>query len=164
MGYLDGHPIKGRETQRARCNSLPLVERAGVGGLNQNSACSIFVPSWVGGSFMQLTTKISRRLRRDMTRAERRLWNELRAPRFKPFHVRRQCPVGPYFADFLSHRGRLVIEVDGGQHGGKRDALRDDWFLSQGYVTHRVWNNDVFEDTEAAAEVIHQLLVDRTPP
>jgi very-short-patch-repair endonuclease len=66
----------------------------------------------------------ARRLRRDQTLAEHRLWQALRsdAPGV-PF--RRQHPVPPYVVDFACVGARLIIEVDGGQHAGDADAARD---------------------------------------
>src|SRR5579864_6832678 len=54
----------------------------------------------------------ARVLRRDMTDAERKLWWHLRRLPMEVSHFRRQASIGPYFADFASHRYRLVIEVD----------------------------------------------------
>jgi hypothetical protein len=47
----------------------------------------------------------SRALRRDMTQAERALWTGLRAA-LPDAHFRSQVPLGPYYADFASHRFR----------------------------------------------------------
>jgi very-short-patch-repair endonuclease len=58
------------------------------------------------------TVDRARRLRRDATEAEKRLWREA----FPDAKFRRQSPVGPYIGDFLSFRHRLIVELDGGQH------------------------------------------------
>jgi very-short-patch-repair endonuclease len=58
----------------------------------------------------------ARRLRRDMTLAERKLWWHLRRVPLAHSHFRRQATIGPYFVDFTFHALKLVIEVDGGQH------------------------------------------------
>ena len=52
-----------------------------------------------------------------MTDAEKKLWRPLRHIPVERSHFRRQATIGPYFADFACHERRLVIEVDGGQHG-----------------------------------------------
>jgi len=43
-------------------------------------------------------------------------------------HYRRQVSLGLYIADFCSYGAKIVIEVDGDQHGtveaGERDAIR----------------------------------------
>ena len=65
------------------------------------------------------------------------MWNVLRWEQFKPFHFRRQVRLGPYYADFASHRTRLVVEVDGSAHTTDEaiayDARRDAFIRSQGY-------------------------------
>ncbi|WP_022971471.1 endonuclease domain-containing protein, partial [Xanthomonas maliensis] len=44
--------------------------------------------------------QFARMLRREMTAAERVLWQRLRDRRLLGFKFRRQCPIGPYIADF----------------------------------------------------------------
>nr|WP_295462822.1 DUF559 domain-containing protein [Mesorhizobium sp.] len=92
--------------------------------------------------------KRARRLRRNMTDGERRLWSELREfRRWYGIHVRRQAPVGPYVADFVIHEHKIVIEVDGEHHftraGLVRDRRRDEWFAAQGYRTIRLNTGDL---------------------
>ncbi|MEW6452038.1 MAG: DUF559 domain-containing protein [Pseudomonadota bacterium] len=59
----------------------------------------------------------ARRLRRDMTDAERKLWLRLRQFPVGETHFRRQATIGPYFVDFACHTSRIAIELDGGHHG-----------------------------------------------
>ena len=59
----------------------------------------------------------ARRMRHEATDVERRMWALLRDRRLEGFKFRRQYPVGGYIVDFVCLSGRLVIEVDGGQHG-----------------------------------------------
>jgi very-short-patch-repair endonuclease len=94
-------------------------------------------------------TKAARRLRSQLTDAERKLWFALRDRRFQLFKFRRQVPIGPYVADFLSFGSRLVVEVDGGQHSDPgRDSKRDRWFAENGFRVVRFWNNDVLSNLE----------------
>ncbi|MGH6784357.1 MAG: endonuclease domain-containing protein, partial [Sphingomicrobium sp.] len=74
----------------------------------------------------------ARRLRRDMTDAERVLWRLLREG-FPDWYFRRQVPIRHFIADFASHRAKLVIEVDGGQHETQTDAARSTVIESEGY-------------------------------
>ncbi len=66
--------------------------------------------------------------------------------------------MGRYIADFVCHDQKLVIELDGGQHGDTAntmaDAERDDWFNSKGYRVLRFWNNDVLANTDGVLQVI----------
>jgi len=100
----------------------------------------------------------ARRLRREMTRAERLLWGALRAHRLAGLHIRRQAPCGPYFADFLCARARLVIEIDGATHSRDeellRDSRRDAWFEAHGYRVLRLHNSDVYENLQGTVEMI----------
>jgi len=56
----------------------------------------------------------ARRLRRESTEAEKRLWNKLRARQLLGAKFRRQAPIGPYIVDFVCFERKLVIEIDGG--------------------------------------------------
>ena len=66
----------------------------------------------------------SRRLRRDPTDAEARLWMHLRMRQVGGAKFRRQLPLGPFVVDFCCMEIGLVIEVDGGQHRRTRAAGR----------------------------------------
>jgi very-short-patch-repair endonuclease len=95
-------------------------------------------------------------LRREMTDAERRLWMALRGHRFQRLSFRRQAPIGPFIVDFVCHRRRLIIEIDGGQHARKpaHDIQRDAWLASKGYRILRFWNLDVLRNREGVLETI----------
>ena len=100
-------------------------------------------------------TKVARKLRSQMTEAERKLWFALRGRRFQSFKFRRQVPIGPYVADFLSFESRLVLEVDGGQHAESgRDLIRDQWLAKNDFRVVRFWNNDVFSNLEGVLTVL----------
>ena len=104
-------------------------------------------------------TTRSRRLRRDATDAELKLWNRLRARTVNGFKFVRQEPIGPYFVDFLCRQQRLIIEVDGGQHAtDQRDAVREKWLVTRGYRVLRFWNNDVLGNIDGVLEVIADAL------
>jgi len=105
----------------------------------------------------------AKKLRSNMTDAERRLWYRLRAHRFDGHKFKRQIPVGPYVVDFACLGRKVVIEVDGGQHADSRsDIARDTYLRDQGFQVLRFWNNDVLKNTEAVLEVILSTLA--TPP
>lgn len=99
-------------------------------------------------------TALARRLRRDMTDAERLLWFYLRNRALVGAKFRRQCPVGPFVADFLCAAGRLIVEVDGSQHGEDVDAARTRFLERRGYRVLRVWNHDVLVRTTQVLEAI----------
>ncbi|MGB0087328.1 MAG: DUF559 domain-containing protein [Rhodomicrobiaceae bacterium] len=91
----------------------------------------------------------ARRLRKDMTEAERKLWSILRKRKLTGLKFRRQVPIGPYVADFLSFESRLIVEADGGQHAEAwKDAERDAWLAAQGFRILRFWNSDVLNNPD----------------
>jgi very-short-patch-repair endonuclease len=82
-------------------------------------------------------TFTARRLRKDETRAEKRLWEQLRGRTLEGHTFVRQSPLGPYIADFLCRETKLIIEVDGATHSAPeeiaRDRARTDYLESGGY-------------------------------
>ncbi|MCW3781624.1 endonuclease domain-containing protein [Defluviimonas salinarum] len=106
----------------------------------------------------------ARELRKNMTSQERHLWPKLReVNRMLGTHFRRQAPVGRYIADFAEFGRRLVIEVDGGGHGGPRDQTRDAWFEGQGFSVLRFWNTDVDGNIDGVMQVVLDAL-EAIPP
>ena len=95
----------------------------------------------------------ARRLRRDMTDAEKAMWRLLREA-FPEWHFRKQVPIRHYIADFASHRAKLVIEVDGGQHATEVDAPRSTVLEDEGYRVVRFWNNEVLGNREGVWHAI----------
>ena len=101
------------------------------------------------GEGARVLAKTARKLRSQMTDAERKLWFALKDRRFQSFKFRRQVPIGPYVADFLTFGSRLVVEVDGGQHAeSARDIKRDRWLAENDFRVVRFWNNDVLSNLE----------------
>jgi very-short-patch-repair endonuclease len=94
-----------------------------------------------------LASERARRMRQEKGPAERRLWYKLREFNRHGFQFRQQAPIGPYIADFCDHSAKLVIEVDGAQHGEQKglaaDKRRTRWLESQGYRVLRFWNQEV---------------------
>jgi len=106
----------------------------------------------------------ARTFRREMTDAERRLWSLLRGRRLSGYKFRRQCPIGPFIADFASIEHRLVIEADGGQHNeSDRDARRTAWLEKLGWRVLRFWNNDILRNPEGVADAIVDALDEIEP-
>ncbi|MDP6389070.1 MAG: DUF559 domain-containing protein [Alphaproteobacteria bacterium] len=100
-----------------------------------------------------MSTKRARRLRRDSTEAEKRLWRILRSRQFLNAKFRRQQPIGPYIVDFVSFEKRFVVEVDGGQHA-EDDSARTLYLQSSGYRVIRFWNNEVLENIDGVLHTI----------
>jgi len=113
----------------------------------------------------RIRTGLARRLRRNSTSAELRLWNKLRARSIGGFKFVRQELIGRYVADFVCRERRLIIEVDGGQHSGNsRDVARDSWLRERNYRILRLSNNEVMGNMEGVLEVIAAVLRADAPP
>ncbi|HHS82607.1 MAG TPA: endonuclease domain-containing protein, partial [Devosia sp.] len=101
----------------------------------------------------------ARALRANLTDAERALWQKIRGRQLGA-KFRRQAPVGPYIADFLSHEARLVIEVDGGQHGATEeyDVNRTAYIEEQGFKVLRFWNSEILENMDGVLIRVMEVL------
>ena len=97
-------------------------------------------------------------MRRVMTDAELKLWNELRAHRLMGMSFRRQVPIGPYIVDFACSAYRLIIEVDGSQHADAEHSRYDDarsaYLSTSGWTILRFWNDDVIRDIDNVCQHI----------
>ena len=97
------------------------------------------------------TVKLARRLRREMSPAERFLWWALKE-RPGDFRFRKQCPQGPFSIDFACLEVRLGIEVDGDAHDSAaaqaRDGRRDRYLEGLGFTMLRIPAGEVFRNLE----------------
>jgi very-short-patch-repair endonuclease len=100
----------------------------------------------------------ARSMRKQMTDAELKLWNELRAHRLMGLSFRRQYPIGHYIVDFACPQYAIIIEVDGAQHNEAEAQAYDQkrsTFLSQsGWAVVRFTNDDVIKDIEGVCQHI----------
>ena len=71
------------------------------------------------------TFRHAKRLRREMTFAEKILWAELRNKKISDLKFRRQHAISRYVLDFYCHQARLGIELDGKYHEDKAQQLYD---------------------------------------
>ena len=105
-----------------------------------------------------MSVEIARKLRKAMTRQEVKLWVRLRELRALGFHFRRQSPIGRYIVDFECRRSRVIVEVDGDQHGFDghrvRDERRDRMLNQMGYRVLRFGNPDVDRNMDGVLEAI----------
>jgi len=104
----------------------------------------------------------ARQLRRAMTPAETKLWQQLRL-RQLGVQFRRQHAVGSFIVDFFCAKVRLIIEVDEDSHGdpaqAEYDAERTRWLQEQKqYRVIRFWNDDVLHNVEAVLARIVEAL------
>ena len=115
------------------------------------------LPLWEGlgeGKLNVGLTHLARKLRNNLTEAEKYLWYELRLKNLG-VKFRRQTVIGQYIVDFVCYQKKLIIEVDGGQHAESgRDKKRDQWLSDQGFEILRFWNNDVLRNREGVLAII----------
>jgi very-short-patch-repair endonuclease len=102
----------------------------------------------------------AKELHRNMTPAESKLWNHLRAHQLNDVHFRNQHALGIYIVDFCSPRKKLIIELDGEQHQEQKeyDAERSMYLSSKGYRILRFWNNEVMNDLTGVLHAIELAL------
>ena len=90
----------------------------------------------------------ARRLRRDMTPHERKLWYLFL--RKYPVKIYKQRIIGRFIVDFYCASARLVVELDGTQHyepqGIAYDSERTAFLVAQGLEVLRFSNRDIDRD------------------
>jgi len=118
-----------------------------------------------GGEPQLDSIEFARRLRKNSTEAESKLWQHLRQFRDQGYRFRRQHPfVEKYIADFICLERKLIIEVDGSQHlENNYDKRRTLFINGEGYTVLRFWNNDVLARTELVLEEILRVLGEASP-
>ena len=65
-------------------------------------------------------------LRKNMTYAEKIMWDELKNKKLLKFRLRRQHPIDIFIVDFYCHELKLVIEIDGEFHNEEEIKEYDD--------------------------------------
>ena len=97
-------------------------------------------------------------MRSAMTDAELKLWNAVRAHRLMDLPFRRQMPILGYIVDFACPSKRLIVELDGSQHGllenADADLKRSRAMEQLGWTVLRFWNDDVLKDIDGVCQHI----------
>ena len=111
-------------------------------------------------TFRPRPTRLAQNLRNNATDAERHLWRQLSGRKLGGYKFSRQIPVGRFVCDFMCREARVVVELDGGQHGQDeaRDAYRSEYIEGEGYQVLRFWNNDVLGNTDGVLAAILRTL------
>ena len=98
----------------------------------------------------------ARRLRREMTPHERKLWYLFL--RKYPIKIYKQRIIGRFIVDFYCASAKLVIEVDGSQHyelqGMAYDAERSAFLSTLGLKVLRFSNRDIDREFHGVCEQI----------
>ncbi|MCD6069116.1 MAG: type restriction enzyme [Bacteroidetes bacterium] len=107
-------------------------------------------------------TDFARKLRKKSTTAEDLFWKIVRNRKLLNLKIRRQHPIGPFFADFYCHELLLVIEIDGSIHESeeikKRDKRREQYLLQEGFRVLRFTNEDVLFNSQVIEETIKEFI------
>ncbi len=106
-------------------------------------------------------------MRKEPTEPERRLWWALRHRLPVPgSHFRRQVVIGRAIVDFACVAKRLVVEVDGDQHGRNRAAAHDEErsrrLEAAGWRVMRFSNAEVMTEIDVVLDTIFAALEWRT--
>ncbi|MCM8816529.1 MAG: endonuclease domain-containing protein [Candidatus Omnitrophica bacterium] len=106
--------------------------------------------------------KFSRKLRKNMTDAERFFWSKVRNKQLQGYQFYRQRPIGKFIVDFYCPKAKLVVEIDGGQHysddGIKMDKTRDKFLAGYGLRILRFSDREIFENIEGVIEKVLKYL------
>ncbi len=90
-------------------------------------------------------TASSRRLRKEMTAEERKLWHL--CLKTLPYRFRRQKVIENYIVDFYCANIKTAIEIDGSQHyeetNAKNDEKRTEYLNSLGITVLRYSNYEI---------------------
>lgn len=104
----------------------------------------------------------ARKLRSNLTDAEKLLWSRLRCKQLLNVQFYRQKPIGNYIADFYAPSAKLIIEVDGGQHFEechiRKDKERDFFMEKQGLKVLRFSNLQVLQSINDVLDTIFNTL------
>ncbi|MEZ0167715.1 endonuclease domain-containing protein [Microvirga sp. TS319] len=101
----------------------------------------------------------AKQLRSNTTGPEQMLWRALKSIPVYGSHFRRQVSIGPYVADFVCLKARLIVELDGGHHADDAVAVKDEcrtrWLESEGYRVIRFWNVELIENMPGVLDTIY---------
>ena len=107
----------------------------------------------------------ARKLRRQQTDTEQKLWRLLRNRQLSGFKFRRQYKIGSYIVDFCCIEKKLIVELDGGQHllEKDKDDLRTAFLNSKGFFVIRFWDHEVLQTPDIILERIAHGLMQPSP-
>ena len=104
----------------------------------------------------------ARHLRNNMTDAERLVWSKVRRKQICNAQFYRQKNIGSYIVDFYCPAGKLVVEIDGGQHyekdNMKKDQERDLYLKKLDFTVMRFSDMDVLKNIDGVVERIYEHL------
>ena len=103
--------------------------------------------------------KRARKLRRQTSESEQKLWHQLRDKQVDGLRFRRQRPIGKYIVDFVCDEAKLIVELnDKLPDSSPLEKARAAFFKAQGYKVVQLLNSDVVASIKADLEVIRNNL------
>lgn len=97
-------------------------------------------------------------LKKDLTEAEKIMWEKLRDRRLDGLKFRRQHPIGKFILDFYCHELKLAIEIDGNIHERddvkEKDAGRTYMLKERGISILRFTNEEVITNIASVLNTI----------
>ena len=108
----------------------------------------------------------AKRLRREMTPFEAKLWARISRSQLGGFKFRRQHVIANCIVDFFCPQKSLIVELDGDTHDMEQDVLRDRLNEHRGYTTLRFTNAEVGRNMDGVLERLLSELIalpDRWP-
>ena len=101
----------------------------------------------------------AKELRREMTPAEKLLWQEIRANKLG-VRFRRQQVIQGFIVDFYCHKAALVVEVDGDIHDlqQEEDARGEKVLRELGLRLVRFGNDEIGKNLSAVVGKIKELI------
>lgn len=110
--------------------------------------------------------RVAKRLRKEMTPAEKIMWEELRRKDLDGYKFRRQFPLiydnCGFIADFYCAKIKLIIEIDSDIHEEKErkkyDEIRENILTKNGYKIIRFKNKDILYNLDKVLKNIKQEL------
>ena len=109
--------------------------------------------------------QLAREMRREMTPAERVLWEALQGKRMAGLRFRPQHPTGQFVLDFYCPAVKLVVEVGGDIHDlrPEEDAARTQHLEAYGHHVIRFRNEQVLQDLPSVIQAICEAIQARLP-
>lgn len=152
---------------------VPLTKGDSVAGGSATASESDFVNHlWSdnllhGARFVSYNPSLldrARKMRKEMTFAEKIMWKEI-IPWITKYRILRQRPIHHYIADFYCPKLKVVIEVDGDSHSSeeaqKYDKRRTEALRNYGIQVIRYKNEDVIQHTQRVRKDLQQQLETR---
>jgi very-short-patch-repair endonuclease len=110
---------------------------------------------------------LRRKLRKNLTEPERKIWNIVRNRQIKGCKFFRQFGVGNYILDFYCPEKKLAVELDGGHHFEegeiKADKQRTEYLELIGIKVIRFQNIDVIKNIEGVYQRMLEVINSPNP-